>query len=421
MNERRPLQAFTVGVLLLAAACSDQNELVAPTQPGSPSFQAAIQGTSDDPISLARAIPGFGGFYMDDRGTPVVYLKNAAERGNAERALAPFLRAQGLAASQLRVIPARYDWAQLERWFTQASSEVLAVPGGVFVDADEASNRVTIGVQRGASARIRGVVARLGIPQEAVVVRETEPIRLTATLRGKVRPVVGGLQINFPGLHPNVETFICSIGFNAVRSGQRSFITASHCTNHQGGVENTPYYQPLQTSTSPKIATEVSDPGYSRNKTGCPVGFRCRFSDASRAAYVSTTTSSLGKIAKTTGPNNGSVTINGSFSITAEGSASVGQAVGKVGRSSGWTTGKVTNTCVNVQVQDTDIVQLCQNIVTARSRAGDSGAAVFKGSSNVTLVGIYWGANLNENGVGTILAYSPISNIERELGALTTF
>ena len=414
MSQLRPLQAFTAGVLLLAGACSDQNEPVAPTPPESPSFQPTNQGTTDDPVSLAQTIPGFGGFYMDDRGTPVVYLKNVAERGNAERALAPFLRAQGLPPSQLRVIPARYDWAQLERWFAQASAGVLVVPGGVFVDADEASNRVTIGVERGASARIRGVVARLGIPQEAVVVQETEPFRLTATLRGKVRPAVGGLQINFPG-------FLCTLGFNALRNGQRSFITASHCTNHQGGVEATPYYQPIQTTASVQIATEVSDPGYSHSKPGCPVGFRCRFSDASREAYASSTTSSLGKIAKTTGPNNGSVTINGSFSITAEGTASVGQVVGKVGRSSGWTTGKVTNTCVNVAVQDTDIVQLCQNIVTARSRAGDSGAPVFKGSSNITLVGILWGANLNANGVGTLYAYSPISNIERELGALTTF
>ena len=414
MNGRRFFQAFTAGALLLAGACSDQNEPVAPTQPESPSFQPAIQGATDDPVSLARAVPGFGGFYLDDRGIPVVYLKNAAERGNAERALAPFLRAQGLAASQLRVIPARYDWAQLERWSAQASTGVLGVPGGVFVDADEASNRVTIGVERGASARIRGVVARLGIPQEAVVVQETEPIRLAATLRGKVRPAVGGLQINFPG-------FLCTLGFNAVRNGQRSFITASHCTNHQGGVEATPYYQPLQTTAPAKIATEVSDPGYSPNKTGCPVGFRCRFSDAARAAYTSTTTSSLGKIAKTTGPNNGSVTINGNFSITAEGSASVGQTIGKVGRTSGWTTGKVTNRCVNIQVTGTDIVQLCQNLVSARVRAGDSGGPVFKGSSNVTLVGILWGCDCNQNGVGTLYAYSPMSNIERELGALTTF
>jgi hypothetical protein len=410
MSQRSSLQAFTAVVLLLAVACSDQSEPVAPSPPESPSFQPAIQGTTDDPISLARAIPGFGGFYLDDRGTPVVYLKNAAERGNAERALAPFLRAQGLAASQLRVIPARYDWAQLERWFVQASTEVLAVPGGVFVDADEASNRILIGVERGAAARIREIVARLGVPAGAVVVQETEPFHLSVTLRSKVRPVVGALQINFPG-------FLCTLGFNAIRSGQNSFITNSHCTKTQGGVEATPYYQPLQTTAPVKIGTEVSDPAYFKNTNGCPPGRRCRFSDASRAAYASGITFSLGKVAKTTGPNNGSVTINGSFSITAEGSASVGQTVSKVGRTTGWTTGKVTNTCVNIVVSGTNIVQLCQNLVTARLGAGDSGSPVFKGSTNVTLAGILWGSNSS----GTQYVYSPFSNIERELGALTTF
>jgi hypothetical protein len=280
----------------------------------------------------------------------------------------------------------------------------------VFVDADEAGNRVTIGLERGALAQVRGVVARLGIPLEAVSFQETRPIQQVATLRNKVRPVMGGLQINFPG-------FLCSLGFNALRNGQRSFITASHCTNHQGGVEATPYYQPTQQASPAKIATEVSDPAYSSTKPGCPAGFRCRFSDASRAAYTSTTTSTLGRIAKTTGPNNNSITISGNFTVTAEGSASAGQVVGKVGRTTGWTTGKVTNTCVNVLLNGTNIVQLCQTIVTARSGPGDSGGPVFKGTGNITLTGILWGGN----DLGTQYVYSPMSGIERELGALTTF
>src|SRR5919109_5105108 len=166
MRMRQPLQALAAGTLFLAA-CSDQNEPVAPdTQQQASSLQSTLQAT-DDPLSLAGAIPGFGGFYIDDQGRPVIYLKNAAERGNAERALAPFLRAQGIAASQLRVVPARYEWAQLERWFGQASARILGVPGAVFVDADEAINRVRIGVERGAAARIRGMAARAGVSAEA--------------------------------------------------------------------------------------------------------------------------------------------------------------------------------------------------------------------------------------------------------------
>jgi hypothetical protein len=340
-----------------------------------------------------------------------VYLKDGVERGNAERALRPFLAAQGLTASQLRVLPAKYDWAQLERWHTRASEEVLAARGAVFVDADEASNRVLIGVERGASASIKGLIARLGIPEAAVVIRETEPVRFAATLRDEVRPIVGGLQINFPG-------FLCTLGFNAVISSQNSFITNSHCTNTQGGTEGTPYWQPLQTRSPVQIGTEVDDPVYQRNVAGCPRGRVCRRSDASRAAYASGINFSLGTIAQTTGANNSSITIAGAFNITAEGSASVGQTVNKVGRTTGWTQGAVTNTCVNTGVQGSKIVQLCQTFVSAGVGGGDSGSPVFRQSSggNVALVGILWGGSGS-----TTFVYSPIANIEQELGALRTF
>jgi hypothetical protein len=342
----------------------------------------------------------------------VVYLKDARERSNAERALAPFLAAQGIAASQLRVLPARYDWAQLERWFTQASAEVLGVAGSVFVDADESSNRVLIGVERGAAAKIRGVVERLGIPAGAVIVRETEPIRFAATLRDRIRPIVGGLQINFPG-------FLCTLGFNAIHNGQSSFITNSHCTDTQGGVDDTPYWQPLESVDPVQIGTEVDDPEYVRGTgaNGCPRGRRCRFSDASRAAYAPGIDFTLGTLAQTTGPNNGSIDISGSFDIVAEGSASVGQTVNKVGRTTGWTQGAVTNTCVNTGVLGSNILQFCQTFVSAGVGAGDSGSPVFiEARRGVTLVGILWGGSGS-----TSFVYSPISNIEQELGALTTF
>jgi hypothetical protein len=38
-------------------------------------------------------------------------------------------------------------------------------------------------------------------------------------------------------------------------------------------------------------------------------------------------------------------------------------------------------------------------------------------SNNVTLLGILWAGN----GAGTTFIFSPISNVESELGALTTF
>ena len=409
MRRSTTLHTIAVAAAFLAAGCTDRNEPTAPSDQSDPLSQSLRQEPGDNPNALARGVRGFGGFFFDAEGRPTVYLKNAAERSNAERALAPFFRVQGLSRSAVRVRRGDFDWIQLERWFAQASAEVLGQSGAVFVDADEASNRVRIGVERGAVGQARAVVARLGIPAEAVIVEETEPITFAATLRDRVRPVVGGLQVNFPG-------FLCTLGFNALRSGQNSFITNSHCTEKQGGTEGTPYWQPLETVDPVRIGTEVDDPVYFRRRSGCPNGRRCRFSDASRAAYASGIDFDRGTLAKTTGPNNGSITINGSFTITGEGNAAVGQTVNKVGRTTGWTQGLVTNTCVNTGVSGSNIVQLCQTFVSAGVGGGDSGSPVFSGTTNVTLLGILWGGSSS----GNQFVYSPIANIEQELGALTT-
>jgi len=413
MRQRMPLQAFTAGVLLLAAACSDQNEPVAPSDQPEPSpLQSASQGTQIDPNSLGRAVRGFGGFYFDAQGAPIVYLKNAAELGAAIGALSPFLRAHGLDPSRVRTRKGDFDWSALERWQALATVEALAVPGAVFVDADEASNRVRIGVEHGTAAgRVRMLVARLGIPDAAVIVQETAPVELAATLRDRVRPIVGGLQIHF-------SFFLCTLGFNAkTGANENSFITASHCTDTQGGVESTAYWQPVVTVDPQQIATEVADPGYFTGAP-CPFGRRCRYSDASRASYDvnSFTDFSLGNIAKT--QRAGSITITGSYTITAEGSAVAGQRVNKVGRTTGWSRGRVTNVCVNTNVSGSDITQLCQNFVSATVGAGDSGSPVFAITSgdNVALVGILWGGSGSR-----LYVFSPLSQIEQELGALTTF
>jgi len=415
LRNRVNLVACAAGAVLLASACSETTQPNIPTNqtPSGPDLRTAQQPEAD-PNGLARGVRGFGGFFFDAQGAPTIYLKEAGQRGNAERALSGWLHAQGLDPSALHVLKGDFDWADLEQWQAQASEQVLGVAGAVFVDADEASNRVRIGVERGAAGgQARAAAARLGLPASAVVIQETDPIQLVTTLQDHVRPILAGLQINFPG-------FLCTLGFNAVKGGQNSFITASHCTTTQGGVENTPYWQPLQSVDNVQIGTEVDDPVYRRNITGCPKGRRCRQSDAARAAYASGIGFTLGGIEKTTGPNNGSLTINGAFSITNKGPAAlVGEQVNKVGRTTGWTQGVVTNTCVNTGVSGTNIVQLCQTFVSAGVGAGDSGSDVFgiTSGSNVKLLGILWGGNSS----GTQFVYSPIANVEAELGLLTVF
>jgi hypothetical protein len=114
--------------------------------------------------------------------------------------------------------------------------------------------------------------------------------------------------------------------------------------------------------------------------------------------------------------------IAGEFVIGAQGAATVGQTGNKVGGATGWTQGIVTRTCVNTGVSASNIVLLCQDFVENTVQivnSGDSGSPVFRinAGDSVTLLGNLWGGNSS----GTLFVYSPIANIERELGALTTF
>jgi len=412
--------ALAAAATVALGSCTDDTTL--PSAPSAPSAApdlalaaAAQQDLADDPVALARAVPGFGGFFVDEQGRPTVYLTSAGRRAAAEQALGPWFRERSRPAAALRVLPARFAWTDLERWYAQATPEALAVPGAVFADADEAGNRVHIGVEDAAAAsRVRSVLARLGIPAAAADVEIVAPIRQVVTLRGAVRPVVAGVQINFPG-------FLCSIGFNATRQTVKGFVTASHCTNTQGGVESTPYWQPTQTARPTQIAAETVDPGYKTTLAGCPSGRRCRRSDAAFAKYVNGTTNTLGRIARTASTSSTDLTIVGGWTVTSNATSSsftVGETVNKVGRTTGWSRGKVTATCATVNVSGTSITQICQTIVNAKVGAGDSGADVFKVTSgtNVKLDGVLWGGSTN----GMTFVFSPFANITGELGALTT-
>jgi hypothetical protein len=404
-------RATIPGTFFLVAACADLEQTTAPADDTlEPAFALQANAHGDDMAELARGIPGFGGLYIDSDGTPTIWLTNPAGQSLPEAAVRAFLRKAGVDAASLRVRKGAHDWKDLETWFARANDVVFDVPGAVFVDLDEASNRVTVGVSGpGAASRARAALALAGVPDAAAAVIETEPIQFAATLRDRVSPRVGGLQIHF-------GNFLCTLGFNARDGSQDSFITNSHCTNKQGGVEGTVYYQPLSSVDGTSVGTEVEDPQYQRRGGGCPSGRRCRRSDSARVRYNSGIGFTLGRIAQT---GLGSITITGGYTIMAEGSAVVGQTVNKVGRTTGRTQGNVTATCVNTGVSGTNIVQLCQTFVSAGVAGGDSGSNVFRltSGSNVTLVGILWGGNSS----GTQFVFSPIANIEQELGALTTF
>lgn len=425
MQRNRAALRAVFPLVAVLAACSDGS---APAEPDrEPARAAADRGlpvparTVDERYALiARDVPGFGGMYADETGTLNVYLVDPGQEGPARAAIASVMGRE-TAGRGLRVRRGTYGFAQLEGWRKKLPA-VMAMEGVVLSDIDERQNRLRVGVaSEAAGQRVRELLGRLGIPEDAVVVDETDPIRRTATLRDRVRSTQGGLQIAYSGS-------LCTLGFNVSRNFTPGFVTNSHCTNTQGGVEGTEYFQPVVGGTN-YIGIEVIDPPYAPAGTlmggyTCPAGRRCRFSDA--AFVQNTQDQSVGYVARPTsrGRYSGSITIgsNGPFSFTSQsGVVFSGSQVDKVGRTTGWTYGPVTSSCVDVNVDSSDITLFCQHLVDAGAGSGDSGSPVFTWDGGYyglsTLHGILWGAN----GAGTSFAFSTIGNVERELGCLHNY
>jgi hypothetical protein len=346
----------------------------------------------------------------------------------------PFLAQRGRAidtreelsrSPDIRLVQGRYTIGQLAEWRSVAVG-LLELRGVVLVDLDEVRNRLRIGIESTElRERIEAESQKRGIPRDAVDIEVVRPIRFHASLRSSFRPMPGGVQVEADtGLFSYKH---CTVGFNAIREGVGGFVTNSHCTTDLGGSEGTDFHQPddpLLTEGN-KVGDEIVDPLYF-TAGPCPSGRRCRLSDS---AFVGYTIARGQDIVRTTGWNNASLEVNPSIPtlpIVSEATTWViGNELDKIGRTTGWTYGVVTATCQDINVVDTDITLLCQDTVTRRmaqtqtmSGHGDSGAPVFRWRGVVVeLAGILWGGTDD----GTSFSFSPLDQVEAELGALTTF
>src|SRR5256712_8309801 len=334
----------------------------------------AAKGLDDMFDDVATSVPGFGGMYLDGN-TLKVYLTDPTQRVMAEHAIGAIGAVFGAAripAGGVQTLQATYGFHQLHAWNNHIGA-VFNIQGVVYTDIDEKANRLTVAVEnQGLVASVQNEISTAGVPQDAVNIVMADPIYTQVTLQDQVRPIQGGLQIQF-------SNFLCSISYNAVRNGVAGFVTASHCTDVQGGVEGTLYYQPL-TASNTFIGTEIADPTYTRatcTAAGIHGNHICRYSDTSFEQLANGVQQTLGSIEQTDAVNTGSLTISGSFRVVSEGPSLVGQTVNKVGRTTGWSQGQVTKTCVNTGESGSKIVQLCQAWVTATVGPGDSGSGVF--------------------------------------------
>ena len=425
--------------LAILAAGALSSEPAAAQQASTPADIDQSNGRTLDEqlLDVARRDPAFGGMFFDNDGRLTMYVVKstlAAQDGNSrlagmslevESAFRDHPMMEPASTMRMNVRPAEYSFIDLYGWHQTLRSNVSRLPGVVLTDIAEDQNRVRVGVESASDAAlIRARLASLGIPGGSVHIELTTPMQRLASVRNPHRPLMGGLQINF-------GPFICTLGFMAIRGTTLGMVTNSHCTDNQGGNENTIFYQPWGPDDRYRVATETRDPAYFTGG-GCPPGRRCRYSDSAFARVPHPSgpgvTIVRGMIAKPPALNSIRVTTE-RFRITAESSTPVlNETLNKVGRTTGWSQGKVRLTCVDTGVAGTNIVQLCQDIVKANVNSGDSGSPVFRITNrpklnDVRLYGVLWGGG-RISGIGTVFAFSALGpkNMQRsaELGTLAT-
>jgi hypothetical protein len=407
---KRPHQLTTLASFFCAAV------LFSSLLPARAQEQLPHVPTIDDLFTeVGNCFPAFGGLYVDpDTDTLYVWVLPGGEEhlDQLDTAITQVFGDERPMQRHIEPLKATYSFRQLKEWYERMSPRVLAIPGAVFTDIDDRNNRLTVAVeQTELTSAVEVELAATSVPREAVDIIQEAPPMPEQTLQDFRRPVIGGIQIQ-----RNVNPMSCTLGFVALRQGNTGIVTNSHCTNVQGGVEGTIFFQEDLSAAANRAAMEFVDPCYFPANgcpapwlSGCPDGRRCRYSDSAFGLIL--TSSTRGEIAR---PVFNTINWNQQdiFNITEKGNlAVVGSSLQKVGRTTGWTEGNVTRACVKVNQMNGNITLLCQNQANYASMPGDSGSPVFGLRTQgpvwtVSLLGIHWGAV--PNSVPPISFYSPI-------------
>jgi hypothetical protein len=387
-------------------------------QPSGSEGEPAMVGfvTANDVFAeVGRRVPGFGGMWVDeDRDTLYIYMLPGGQSRAADlnKSITEVLGSNRPRQTRLEVVQGQYAFLQLKEWHDRISPLVLAIPGAVLTAIDQAANRLKVGVVKVAlEPEIEAVLSQMDVPRDAVNIEETVPrveavrvepsdaLPAAVTLQSRIRPLVGGIQI---ALRQGTLK-ACTLGFYAERNNGsefvRGFVTNSHCTRVEGGNDATTYWQPKPPPESTKIGVETVDPCFwfpSRTPPTfppgctpevpplfCPVGRACRLSDSAFARLEIAPGGDMsfkkGFIARPTAEDDLDWDPPDTFfKIVGERTfLTVGDSVSKVGRSTGWTRGKVKTVCANINTS-APYTFICQNETDLDVSVGDSGAPVFE-------------------------------------------
>ena len=375
-------------------------------------------------INIDQSIPAFGGFFVDRISDTFVLSVTDASRIDEVRAAFDSVvsRAPGFFANDRgsrRIVVTRivsHRISELVGYQRLAERALARVRGVTFTDADESANTVRIGVSNSAVvSQAARALSAAGIPPTVVRLAVAEPWVPAASVRDRFRPTGGGIQISFQfgGL--------CTLGYNVTASdGARYALTNSHCTGSLFGGTGQPTYQATVAGAN-LIGSVTANPAWTLVDPGCLGASLCRRSDAALIQYQAGI-SAPARIPNVTVLN--SLTFsNWAIPIDNLGNAPyVGQTLRKVGRTSGFSMGAVTGTCVNLGPSTDGNAVVCSDEVAAFANFGDSGSPVF-----------WWGAPLlpdRRMAMGILFGFREVvpgnrsfvfsrwSQIESDLGSL---
>lgn len=418
MHKRFLSLSRIVGVVVVGAACSESPSTPNPLGPGTPAFERQGQpghglfGIEQEFAEVSDTVPEFAGAYYDQTGALIIQLVNPSPAGVQK--VVRQLERRGRRVERPTARAALHGFTELVQWRQQIRS---VLPAGVYsLDVDEVSNKLQLGVfDMSIGASVRAAAVRVGIPAAAIEVVKSPRPGLRQTLRDEVDPLRGGAQITWDQTGAFCTLFISGLS----PGGTAGFFTASHCSDVYAGPDgDTKFFQPVY-GLWKWAGTELDDPIAFSGGT-CAAGRVCRNADI-LFARISLRSTGANTIFKPTGAPaagaDGSITIAGTFTVIAGPPAVVGDSLQKVGRTSGWTKGAISATCVDkftgVLKAGQEVWILCNDVSSVWSKGGDSGSPMFRPSGqNVQLLGILWGGppgNFNETW------HSPCANIAQDL------
>jgi hypothetical protein len=398
-----------------AAGCSDAPTEVEPApKPGAAAeilWRAAPDGVpkyvDEEEVSIARILPEYGGHFIDDDGSVVVYLTDLEQAAEVTPIILRHLRATSATSLpkgvNVRYRQAEFDFLTLSRWRSvDLPRHAGRIPGVRLIGTDIRNNRISVGIE-GEDAReaVLSVLRANAIPSRAVDLQllnfdsvekatafDQAPSSSCADcLTGYTHTLRGGWRI-WGRRSQTIESrcTLAMVGRGTAHGalGSDVGITSSHCTATMDQMDGTEFRQPDQWDGV--IGAERWDGSVHPRGDWCNYFEGCRHGDVAILRLNYLRNHDIGSIQRPDHVGTNRVSQNREFPIYSllNGRLNAGAVVQMVGSTSGWQSGTQTQRCYDVKVftNVTDMRQIwlvCQGLVRwGRAEGGDSGAPVFR-------------------------------------------